>query len=135
MSTMTDLSAVRMLAAGLSLSEPEVGTAANVEALAELKRASLAVNSDDASLANWLSDEHYAGGVYLTAATMNKLAETSGKGNTFDAAPRGELITRYNRWASRLVERIDHIEEGSAAPAQYLDQHARFRADPVHTEP
>ncbi|MFB8191348.1 hypothetical protein ACFC14_18675 [Microbacterium sp. NPDC055988] len=132
---MTDLSEVRIVAAGLSLSESEVGTAAKVEAMAELKRASLAAHSDDASLAKWLSDEHYAGGVYLTAATMNKRAEISGKGDAFDAISRRELIARYNRWASQLVERLDRVEEGSAAPAQYLDQHARFRADPIHAEP
>jgi hypothetical protein len=75
------------------------------------------------------------GGVYLTAATMNKRAEMSGKGNAFNEVSRRELIDRYNRWASQLVERIDRVEEGTADPAHYLNQLARFRADPVHTEP
>lgn len=132
---MTDLSGVRALAIELSLTEAEVDTAAKVEAMAELKRASVNVHPITADLAKWLSDEHYAGGVYLTAATMNKRAEISGKGNAFNAISRGELIARYNRWASQLVERIDRVGDGTAQPAQYLDQLARFRADPVHTEP
>ncbi len=132
---MTEHSEVRALAAGLSLTESEVDTAAKVEAMAELKRASLTVHSTDANLAKWLSDEHYAGGVYLTAATMNKRAEISGKGNTFNAVSRGELIARYNRWASQLVERIDRVEDGTAEPAQFLGQLARFREDPIHSEP
>lgn len=132
---MTDLSGVRALAIELSLTEAEVDTAAKVEAMTQLKRASVHVHPTTADLATWLSDEHYAGDVYLTAATMNKRAEISGNGNAFNAISRGELIARYNRWASQLVERIDRVEDGTAQPAQYLDQLARFRADPVHTEP
>lgn len=134
-SIMTDLSEVRALASDLSLTEAEVDTAEKVAAMAELKRASEAVDSSDESLAKWLSDEHYAGGVYLTAATMNKRAEIAGKGNKFDAVSRGELIARYNRWAAQLVDRIDIVDAGSATPSQFLPQLARFRADPVHTEP
>ncbi|MBD7958640.1 hypothetical protein H9651_13420 [Microbacterium sp. Sa4CUA7] len=132
---MTDLSEVRALAAELSLSESEVDTAEKVAAMAELKRASLAVDSNDANLTNWLSDEHYAGGVYLTAATMNKRAEIAGKGNMFSALSRSELIARYNRWASQLVERVDRVEGGAAAPEEFLRELARFRDDPIHNEP
>lgn len=132
---MTDLSQVRALAANLSLTEAEVDTAAKVEAMAALKRASEAVDSADPQVATWLSEEHYAGGVYLTAATMNKRAELAGKGNKFDAVSRAELIARYNRWAAQLVDRIDIVEAGSATPAHFLPQLARFRADPVHVEP
>lgn len=131
---MTDFSEVRALAADLSLTEAEVDTAGKVAAMAELKRSTLAVASTDANLAQWLSEEHYAGGVLMTAATMNKRAEISGKGNAFNAVSRGELIARYNRWAAQLVERIDAVD-GGAAPAQFLPQLARFRADPVHVLP
>ena len=132
---LTDLSEVRALAANLHLSDSEVGAAAKVDAMAEFKRASLNIASTDAELAKWLSDEHYAGGVYLTAATMNKRAELAGKGNPFDAVSRGELIARYNRWASQLVNRIDSVGNGTARPAQFLVQLARFRDDPIHAEP
>lgn len=131
---MTDLSEVRALAANLSLTKAEVDTAEKVAAMAELKRATLAVASTDANLAQWLSEEHSAGGVLMTAATMNKRAEISGKGNAFNAVSRGELIARYNRWAAQLAERIEAVDSG-AAPAQFLPQLARFRADPVHVLP
>jgi hypothetical protein len=100
---MTDLSEVRALAVDLSLTEAEVDTAEKVAAMADLKRATLAVASTDATLAQWLSEEHYAGGVLMTAATMNKRAEISGKGNAFNAVSRCELIARYNPWAAQLV--------------------------------
>jgi len=132
---MTDFSSVRSLASALSLSEATVDTAATTDDLAALKQATLEVESSDPALAQWLSDEHYAGGVYAVGATMNKRAEISGKGNKFNALSRGQLVDRYNRWAAEFVSRLDAVESGSATAAQYLPQLAKFKADPINTTP
>lgn len=132
---MTDYSSVRSLASSLFLSEATVDTAAITDDLAALKRATLQVESTDSSVVQWLSDEHYAGGVYAVAALMNKRAEISGKGNPFNRQSRGEIIDRYNRWAGQLVERIDAVQSGSATPAQYLPRLAKFKADPINNTP
>lgn len=83
----------------------------------------------------WLSDEHFVGGVINTAATMNKRSEIRGKGQQFNVLSREEIVRRYNTWAAQLVERIDAVQSGRATPAQYLDSLARFRADPIHNTP
>lgn len=132
---MTDFSSVRSLASDLSLSEASVDTPAITDDLAALKRATLEVNSTDPDVAQWLSDEHYAGGVIVTAATMNKRAELSGKGNPFNRVSRGDLIDRYNRWVGQFVDRLDAVQSGSATAAQYLPQLATFKADPVNNTP
>lgn len=132
---MTDYSSVRSLASGLSLSEATVDTATITDDLAALKRATVEVDSTDAATVQWLNDEHYAGGVYAVAATMNKRAEISGKGNPFNRQSRGEIIDRYNHWAAQFVERIDAVESGRTTPAQYLPQLAKFKADPINSTP
>lgn len=132
---MTIYPLVRSLANQLSLSEVSVDTSAIIDELAALKRATLEVASSDPVLAQWLSDEHNAGGVLATAATMNKRAELSGKGARFNRVSRSEIIDRYNRWAGQLVDRIDAVNSGNATPAQYLPQLAKFKADPVTNTP
>lgn len=132
---MTDFSSVRSLASDLSLSEASVDTPAITDDLAALKRATLEVNSTDPDVAQWLSDEHHAGGVIATAAAMNKRAELSGKGNPFNRVSRGDLIDRYNRWAGQFVDRLDAVQSESATAAQYLPQLAKFKADPVNNTP
>lgn len=132
---MTDLSSLRSLASALSLSEATVDTAATTDQHAAFKQATLEVEPSDPVLAQWLSDEHYAGGVYIAAATMNKRAEASGKGLPFNVVSRGQLVDRYNRWSAQLVSRLNAVENGSASPAQYLPQLAKFKADPVNTTP
>jgi hypothetical protein len=132
---MTEFSSVRSLASDLSLSEATVDTAAITEDLAAFKRATLEVESTDPTVAEWLSDEHYAGGVMVTAATMNKRSELSGEANPFNRVSRGDIVDRYNRWAGQLVERLDAVENGSATAAQYLPQLAKFKADPVNNTP
>jgi len=94
--SVADYSSVCSLASNLSLSEATVHTAAIIDDLAALKRATLEVESSDPAVAQWLSDEHNAGAVEATAATMNKRAELSGKGNPFNRQSRGTIIDRYN---------------------------------------
>lgn len=132
---MTDLSSVRALAAQLSLSESTVDTPAVTEALAALKVATLEVDSGDPALAEWLSAEHFSGGVLATAATMNKRGEAAGKGDPFARQPRAVLVERYNQWAARFIDRIDAVDGGRATPEQYLPQLNRFRDDPINNEP
>jgi hypothetical protein len=132
---MTDLYSVRSIASSLSLSEETVDTGGVTDDLAALKRATLEVEPNDPDIAAWLSDEHYAGGVMATAATMNKRAELAGRGDPFNRLSRSSIIDRYNRWAGQFVDRLDAVQSGSATPAQYLPQLARFKADPVNNTP
>jgi hypothetical protein len=132
---MTEYSSVRALAIDLFVTEATVDTVAITAALAALKQATLEVELSDPAVAQWLSDEHYAGGVISTAATMNKRAEVSGKGNPFNAVSRDDLVKRYNAWAAQFVQRLDAVESGSATAAQFLQQLAKFKVDPVSNTP
>lgn len=132
---MAEYSSVRAMASNLSLSEATVDTAADTNALAALKRATLDVQSSDPAVAQWLNDEHYAGGVISTAAKMNKRTELSGKGNPFNAVSRGNLVSRYNAWAAQFVQCLDAVASGGATAAQYLLQLTNFKADPVNNTP
>ena len=132
---MTDYSVVRSLASDLSLTEATVGTLAVTESLAAFKRATLELDSSDPFVGRWLSDEHFAGGVFATAATVNKRAELSSTGNAFDRVPRSEMVERFNRWAAQLVDRIDAVQNGTASPAQFLPQLAQFKSDPINNNP
>jgi hypothetical protein len=130
-----DFSSVRLAASELRLSEATVDTSAITNGLAELKRATLELDSHDRSVAQWLSDEHFAGGVLATAATMNKRAELSGKGNPFNRVSRSTLIDRYNSWATQLINRIDAVQDGSATPGHFACRLAQFKADPINNTP
>ena len=132
---MTDLTEVRAHAQHLTLSEATVDTPQVVESLAGLKRAMLAASTGDSQVDEWLSKEHMAGGVYSTAATMNKRAEQSGTGNRFDLLSRSTLIARYNAWAKQLIQRIDAYQAGRSDVPGYLARLTAFHADPVRNEP
>lgn len=132
---MTDLSEVRALAQQLTLTEATVGTPEVVESLANLKRATLAASTNDSQVDEWLSKEHMAGGVYATAATMNKRAEQNGSGDRFDLLSRSTLIARYNAWAQQFTQRIDAYQAGRGDVPGYLARLVAFHADPVHNEP
>ncbi|MCR2761922.1 hypothetical protein NQ152_00190 [Microbacterium sp. zg.B48] len=132
---MTDLSNVLTVARGLSLSEPTVGTPGAPKSLARLRTAMSASFDGDEAIRNWLSQEHMAGVVLSTAATMNKFAEVSGKGDPFNADSRSTLISRYNAWAAQLVDRIEAVEAGRGDLPAYTRQLAEFHADRLRNEP
>jgi hypothetical protein len=132
---MTDLSNVLPLARNLSLSEGTVDTPEVIASLADLKTAMVSASSGDETVDRWLSQEHMAGGVLSTAATMNRRAELSGKGDPFNRQSRATLIDRYNAWASQLVERIEAVDAGHANVSAYLRQLAAFHADPLQNNP
>lgn len=132
---MTDISSVLAHARGLSLSEETVDTQGVTDALAALKRASLTASSGNGDVDKWLSQEHMAGGVFATAATMNKRAELSGKGDPFNRQSRSVLISRYNAWAAQFVGRLQAFERGNADVQGYIRQLDKFHSDPVIQNP
>lgn len=129
---MNDLSPVRAQIATVELAEEAVDTSQPVEALAELRRVIDGLDLDP-QVHTWLTEEHFAGGVLLTAATMNKRAEVSGKGNPFNRQSRAVLIGRFNRWARALEERTSACPDTSSI-AELRRRLAAFREDPVNVE-
>lgn len=120
---------------GLTLSEATVDTPQALDSLRHLKDVTQAVDDDGAGLAEWLSDEHYAAGVLLTAATMNKRAAVSGIGNPFNRQSRATIISRFNAWAAQFADRIRAYQLGKADVPLYLARLSRFKEDPINNQP
>lgn len=132
---MNNLTSVTRATADLFLSEATVDTAAPLQALRVLKDSINQDTLDGTELREWLDAEHFAGGVLLTAATMNKRAEVAGKGDPFNRVSRSELIQRFLAWASQLTARLEAVQNGTADLAAYRRKLAAFREDPVRRRP